>query len=121
MQQQIRLTADSPSFQLDAKNYFGVLYPKRIESNRPVSGEPLTGLKMVLMNDRYRFNQFSWYKQTDNAFTLHDWLQPARSIEPLQEAQFNRLEISVEGLVWREGMEIVCEIEWNEGMVDAVG
>jgi len=73
----IKLTQESPSFQLVATTYFRVLYPNRIESNQPLLGEGLAGLKMVLMNNEHLFNQFSWYNQADNTFPIYDWLQPA--------------------------------------------
>jgi hypothetical protein len=111
MLQKIRLTEESPSFQLLATSYFKMLYPKRIESNHPLADESMARLKMVLMNDRYRFNQFSNYSKADNAFIIYDWLQPARSIEALEEEHFNRLELSVEGVEWKDGMEIICERE----------
>jgi hypothetical protein len=114
----IRLTQESPSFQLVATTYFKVLYPKRIESSQRLHGEGLAGLKMVLMNDRYCFNEFSWYSQADNAFPIYNWLQPARSIEPLREAFFNRVVVSVEGVEWKEGLEIICEVEYEVGPRD---
>lgn len=114
----IRLTQESPSFQLVATTYFKVLYPRRIESSQRLHGEGLAGLKMVLMNDEHRFNQFSWYNQADNTFPIYDWLQPARSVEPLQEARFNRVVVSVEGVEWKEGLEIVCEVEYEVEAVE---
>jgi hypothetical protein len=118
MLHKVRLTQESPSFQLVATTYFRVLYPKRIESSQPLHGEKLAGLKMVLMNNEHRFNLFSWYNQADNAFNIYDWLQPARSVEPLQEARFNRVVVSVEGLEWKEGLEIICEVEYEVGARD---
>jgi hypothetical protein len=118
MLHKIQLTQESPSFQLVATTYFKVLYPKRLESSQRLHVESLAGLKMVLMNDEHRFNQFSWYSQADNAFQIYDWLQPARSVEPLQEARFNRVVVSVEGVEWREGLEISCEVEYEVGPRD---
>lgn len=113
-----QLTRESPSFQLVATTYFKVLHPKRLESSQRLHDEGLVGLKMVLMNDEHRFNQFSWYRQADNAFDIYDWLQPARSVEPLREALFNRVVVSVEGVEWKEGLEIVCEVEYEVGPRD---
>jgi hypothetical protein len=118
MLHKIQLTQKSPSFQLVATTYFKVLFPKRIESNQPLHGDGLAGLKMVLMNDEHRFNQFSWYSQAYNTFNIYDWLQPARSVEPLQEARFNRVVVSVEGVEWKEGLEIICEVENEVGPRD---
>jgi hypothetical protein len=118
MLHKIQLTQESPSFQLVATTYFRVLYPKRIESSQRLHGEGLAGLKMILMNDEHRFNQFSWYSQDNNAFDIYDWLQPARSVEPLQEARFNRVVVSVEGVEWKEGMEIICEVEYEVWAVE---
>jgi hypothetical protein len=114
----VRLTKESPSFQLVATTYFRMLYPKQIESNQPLHGEGLAGLKMVLMNDRYCFNQFSWYNHSDNAFPIYDWLKPPRSVEPMREALFNRVIVSVEGMEWKEGMEILCEVEYEVTATD---
>ena len=118
MLHKVRLTKESPSFQLLATSYFKVLYPKQIESIHPLQGEKLAGLKMVLMNEEHRFNLFSWYNQVDNAFDIYDWLEPARSIEALQEALFNRVVVTVEGLEWKEGLEILCGVEYELGAVN---
>lgn len=113
-----RLTQESPSFQLVAAGYFNVLIPKRIEISHPVCSEGQAGLKIVLMNDRYRFNQFSWFRQTRNHFDLYDWLQTARSTEPLREVHFNRVVVSVEGVEWKQRLQILCELEYEEKAAD---
>jgi len=118
MLHKVRLTKESPSFQLVATSYFKVLYPKRIENSHPLHGEKLAGLKIALMNEEHRFNQFSWYSQADNALDIYDWLQPARSVETLREALFNRVVVTVEGLEWKKGLEILCEVEYELGAVD---
>lgn len=118
MLHKIRLTQESPSFQLVTTGYFNVLIPKRIESNQTVYGNGLAGLKILLMNDRYRFNQFSWFSQARNHFDLYDWLQTARSTEPLREVHFNRVVVSVEGVEWKQGLQILCELEYEEKAAD---
>ena len=113
-----RLTQESPSFQLVATTYFKALYPKRIESSQPLLGEKPAGLKMVLMNKEHQFNQFAWCGRGESTFNIYEWLEPARSIEALREARFNRVVVTVEGVEWREGLEILCEIEYEIGARD---
>jgi dTDP-D-glucose 4,6-dehydratase len=65
------------------------------EEDDRIIGHPLKS--RWSMNEEHRFNQFSWYSQADNTFDIYDWLQPARSVEALREANFNRVVVSVEG------------------------
>ena len=80
-----------------------------------MNGEGLAQLKLVLMNEEHRFNQLSWYRQADNSFNIYDWLQPALSVEPLQESRFKRVVVSVEGVEWKEELEIICKVEYEVG------